>query len=252
MIEFGDIELDPVFPTCITTNRNQGNGIMAVAASSEHSQWLTVTEETLFLHDGLMRVTDLVELPKDVENYGSIDNEVVSFDSKDPEELCVKLLDICGTRNNSFSTLLEYRLNALRGLWTAQNSLHKGENGERDPSSQEDALSLLKKQGLIKDSDQASFSTRISLLLMLPLLQSQSKTDPELCAVTSGVILACLHDCAPLSLSKEPADCLNGLESLLCGWLGEQSDPSQAILNTQDKKHKENAASALIALACAR
>uniref|UniRef100_A0A2C9KB19 HECT domain-containing protein n=1 Tax=Biomphalaria glabrata TaxID=6526 RepID=A0A2C9KB19_BIOGL len=215
-------------------------------SSPESSQWLSVTEETLFLHDGLLRVTDLVELPKNVENCGSRDNEVVAFDSKDPEELSAKLLEICGTRNNAFNTLLEYRLNALKGLWKAQK-LSQEEQVDREASSQDEAIALLKKQGLLKDTEQASFSTRISLLLILPLLQSQSKTDPELCGVTSGVILTCLRYCPPLSLAKEPSDCLNGLESLLCEWLEEQSKTG-----TVDKKHQENAASALVALACAR
>ena len=227
---------------------------MAVSPT-ESSQWMSVTEDTLFLHDGLLRVTDLVELPKDVETCGLKDNEVVSFDSKDPNELCAKLLEICGTRNNAFSTLLEYRLNALKGLWKAQNILNKNDasgGADRDGHAQDDTLSLLKKQGIFKEADQASFSTRISLLLILPLLQSQSKTDPELCAVTTGVILACLRDCPPLSLAKEPEDCLNGLESLLCGWLGEVSESTQSVLRTRNDKHGENAAAALVALACAR
>ncbi|KAH9492171.1 hypothetical protein Btru_026483 [Bulinus truncatus] len=217
-------------------------------AGPESSQWLSVTEETLFLHDGLLRVTDLVELPQNVESCGSRDNEVVAFDSKDPEELSAKLLEICGTRNNAFNTLLEYRLNALKGLWKAQK-LTQEEQSDRETSTQDEAIALLKKQGLLKDSEQASFSTRISLLLILPLLQSQSRTDPELCGVTSGVILTCLRYCPPLSLAKEPSDCLNGLESLLCGWLEEQSQTGKSTI---DKKHQENAAAALVALACAR
>lgn len=218
----------------------------------ESSQWLSVTEGTLFLHDGLLRVTDLVELPKNVECCGSRENEVVTFDSKDPEELSAKLLEICGTRNNAFNTLLEYRLNALKGLWKAQKLYFQEDPGERDSASQDEAIAILKKQGLLKDSDQASFSTRISLLLILPLLQSQSNTDPDLCGVTSGVILTCLRDCPPLSLAKEPSDCLNGLESLLCGWLGEKSPSTPAVHIVKEKKHQENAASALVALACAR
>ncbi|XP_059171920.1 probable E3 ubiquitin-protein ligase HECTD4 isoform X2 [Physella acuta] len=218
----------------------------------ESSQWLSVTEGTLFLHDGLLRVTDLVELPKNVECCGSRENEVVTFDSKDPEELSAKLLEICGTRNNAFNTLLEYRLNALKGLWKAQKLYFQEDPGERDSASQDEAIAILKKQGLLKDSDQASFSTRISLLLILPLLQSQSNTDPDLCGVTSGVILTCLRDCPPLSLAKEPSDCLNGLESLLCGWLGEKSLNTPAVHIVKEKKHQENAASALVALACAR
>ena len=222
------------------------------SSNPESFQWLSITEESLFLHDGLLRVTDLVELPPNVETFGSRDNEVVSFDSKDPEELSAKLLEICSTRNDAFSTILEYRLNALKGLWKAQKLSNQDDQADRDGSGQDEAIALLKKQGLIKDSDQAPFSTRISLLLILPLLQSQSKTDPTLCTVTSGVILACLRDCPPLSLAKEPSDCLNGLESLLCGWLGEGELSSQTSYHAIGESHRENAAAALVALACAR
>ena len=52
----------------------------------DNSQWLSVTEQTLFLHDGLIRVTDLVELPYDINASDQADGEVVSFDSKSPSE----------------------------------------------------------------------------------------------------------------------------------------------------------------------
>lgn len=223
-------------------------------SASDTSQWLSITEETLFLHDGLLRVTDLVELPQDIENVGGSENEVVSFDSKHPEELSAKLLAVCGTQNNAFNKLLEYRLNALKGLWKTHRHLAKEEQIEKEsPVSQEETIHLLKKQGLLKDPEQASFSTRISLLLILPLLQSQSKADPELCGVTAGVLLNCLKDCAPLSLTKEPSDCLKGLESLLCSWLGEKfADGKTSTNKVHDKTQRENAASALVALACAR
>lgn len=226
---------------------------MAVS-TSDTSQWLSVTEETLFLHDGLLRVTDIVELPHDIENVGGSENEVVSFDSKNPDELSAKLLAVCGTQNNAFNKLLEYRLNALRGLWKTQRQLAREEQIEKDsPASHEETIHLLKKQGLLKDPEQASFSTRISLLLILPLLQSQSKSDPELIGVTAGVLLNCLKDCPPLSLAKEPSDCLKGLESLLCSWLGEKTAGGAGSGNkVQDKSQRENAASALVALACAR
>ncbi|XP_062590799.1 probable E3 ubiquitin-protein ligase HECTD4 isoform X2 [Saccostrea cucullata] len=214
-------------------------------------QWLSVTEETLFLHDGLIRVTDLVELPRDVNNSHEADNEVISFDVKNPKELSNRLLAVCGTQNNAYSKLLEYRLNALKGYWNAQRQVVLDEQNEREASSSEETLAILKKQGLYKEPEQASFSTRISVLLVLPLLQSQSRIDPSLCGVTSELLLNCLRDCAPLSLSKEPGDCLRGLENLLCSWLGEKTS-DENVKVAEDVHQRENIASALVALACAR
>ena len=219
--------------------------------AQENIQWLSVTEETLFLHDGLIRVTDLVELPKDVNNSSEGDGEVITFDLKNPAELSHRLLSVCGTHNNAYSKLLEYRLNALKGLWNAQKQIAVEEESEKESSNTEETIAVLKKQGLWKEPEQASFSTRISVLLVLPLLQSQSRIDPHLCGVASGVLLSCLHDCASLSLSKEPGDCLKGLENLLCSWLGEKNDKTQC--ETVENVHQRRTiASALVALACAR
>ena len=214
------------------------------------SHWLSITEETLFLHDGLTRVTDLVELPHDVsgDNSHGEDSELITFDTKDPEELCERLRSICGNQNNAFARLLEYRLNALRGLWNAQVQSTLERQGERDSaSSSNESLSFFRKGGW-KEPEQASFSTRVSLLLVLPLLQSQSKYDPTICGTTAELLFGCLQECAPLSLVKEPSDCLSGLERLLCSWLGE-GDGAQKVA---DAKQRETAATTLVALACAR
>lgn len=41
-------------------------GASAAAAATDSAQWLSVKEETIFLHDGLIRVTDLAELPSEI------------------------------------------------------------------------------------------------------------------------------------------------------------------------------------------
>jgi E3 ubiquitin-protein ligase HECTD4 len=214
-------------------------------------QWMSVTEETLFLHDGLIRVTDLVELPRDVNNSQGGDNEVVTFDLKSPKELSDRLLAVCGTQNNAYARLLEYRLNALRGYWNAQRQFVGAEQQDQDAQSNEETLSILKKQGLLKEPEQAPFSTRISVLLVLPLLQSQSRIDPKLCGVTAQLLLDCLRDCPPISLAKEPGDCLRGLENLLCSWLGEEKDKDTTVV-VSDVQQKTSVAAALVALASAR
>nr|XP_015221532.1 PREDICTED: probable E3 ubiquitin-protein ligase HECTD4 [Lepisosteus oculatus] len=220
------------------------------AAAVDSSQWLSVKEETIFLHDGLIRVTDLAELPSEigVSEPGDSEQEILTFETKNPVELAEKLRAVCGNQSNAYARLLEYRLNALRGLWGAQRQLALEEQQDRESAGDEETLALLKRQGLLQQPEQAPFTSRVGLLLVFPLLQSQSRSDPALCSVTAEVLLACLRDCQPLSLTKEPADCLNGLESLLCSWLEEQPSSRQHV----PQRQKENAAAALVALACAR
>lgn len=231
--------------------RQIAHELLAMATGGQDtSLWLSVTEETLFLHDGLMRVTDLIELPHDVSggNRQTEDQDLISFDTKNPTELCERLLSQCGNQNNAFARLLEYRLNGLRGLWNTQLQCSMEEQNDREASSTTDTVALLRKQGLFREPEQASFSTRVSLLLVLPLLQSQSRYDPAICGVTAELLLGCLKECASLSLSKEPDDCLNGLESLLCSWLKEE----KGVKKVSESKQRQTAATALVALACAR
>lgn len=198
-----------------------------------------------------MRVTDFVELPQQDDHVHSNDeseHEMVSFESKSPSELTERLLAVCGNHNNAYARLLEYRLNALKGFWKAQYQLALEEQSQRENASNDEAIAMLKKHGLWKEPEEASFSTRVSLLLCLPLLQSQSRMDSRLSGLTTELLLNCLRECTPLSLGKEPGDCLNGLESLLSSWLGEGAAEDQI----KDLIHQQNAASALVALACAR
>lgn len=181
--------------------------------------------------------------------------QILTFETKNPAELAERLRAVCGNQSNAYARLLEYRLNALRGLWGAQRQLALEEQQEREGAGDEEALALLKRQGLLQQPEQAPFTSRVGLLLVFPLLQSQSRSDPALCGVTAEVLLACLRDCQPLSLSKEPADCLSGLEGLLCSWLEDapgQRQQRPAGLQPHAHRQRENAAAALVALACAR
>nr|XP_060642062.1 probable E3 ubiquitin-protein ligase HECTD4 isoform X2 [Anolis sagrei ordinatus] len=226
-------------------------GAAASTAAADSAQWLSVKEETIFLHDGLIRVTDLAELPSEIvggAESADAELEILTFETKNPTELSERLRSVCGNQSNAYARLLEYRLNALRGLWNAQRQLALEEQHERESSGDEEALALLKRQGLLQQPEQAPFTSRMGLLLVFPLIESQSRTDPSLCNITAEVLLTCLRDCQPLSLTKEPVDCLNGIESLLCSWLEETSASGQQIPH----KQKENAAAALVALACAR
>ncbi|XP_070820073.1 uncharacterized protein [Chaetodon trifascialis] len=213
----------------------------------DSSQWLSVKEETIFL---LIRVTDLAELPSKigVSEQGDTEQEILTCETKNPVELAERLCAVCGNQSNAYARLLEHRLNALRGLWGAQRQLALEEQQEREGTggADEETLVLLKRQGLLQQPEQAPFTFCVGLLLVFSLLQSQTRSDPALCRVTAEVLLACLQDCQPLSLSKEPADCLNGLERLLCSWLEDAAHKSGR------QRGQAQTQILLVALACAR
>ena len=221
----------------------------------DSAQWLSITEEALFLHDGLVRVSDLIELPHDITstlniNPNDVENDITAYDSKTPSELSDKLLAVCATQNYSYTRLLEYRLNALSGLWNAQRNLAPplqymfGKDGQIP----DEVVAVLKKQGLWKEPEQAAFTQRIGFLLLLPLLQSQSKLDNSVCSTTTQLLFSSLRQCLPSSLAKEPPECLDGLESLLCSWIQTSHDQTFALSSEQ----LHTAASSVVAFACAR
>ncbi len=49
--------------------------------------------------------------------------QILTFETKNPVELAERLRAVCGNQSNAYTRLLEYRLNALRGLWGAQRQL---------------------------------------------------------------------------------------------------------------------------------
>lgn len=197
-----------------------------------------MTLDSLLLHDGLQRVTDLVELPADVQQ-GSGDQsvEIISFDSNNPHELAEQLKSFCSKRNLAYGQLLQYRLNAIVGLWRSQRDENKEESvGEREKENEEER----------SVSESVPFTSRISLLLVFPLLEYESSTRPELRVRTSRLLLDCLSDYPPLALIREPKDCFSELEKLLCDWLDKEKDSGAA------REEMETTAACLVALACAR
>ena len=92
----------------------------------------------------------------------------------------------------------------------------------------------------------AGFASRVSLVLIFPIMKSLSRFDPTLSSEAASVLLECLRVYEPLSLSNEPLDCVYGLESLLHSWLASAKE-SEGVGATQ----VQNAASALVALSVA-
>ena len=214
---------------------------MAAVAKEEQWRWQCVSEESLLLHDDLVKLADHIPLPAGValRSAGSsseADYGLPLLDGKSPQELATIIHSECAARSSTFSSLMEYRLNALRCLWATlrktdskDTTSKKGEESDQPKPSQH--------------SEQ--FSSRISLLLIFPTLRSLSRLDPQLSQDTATILLQTLQDCEPVSLSKEHVDCIAGLESLLCSWIASAEKEEAA------EKQLKVATSALVALTVA-
>ena len=200
--------------------------------------WLATNEEQLLLHDGLVRLADHIAVPSGVTEVSDDDFGLPVMDGKNTEDLTEIILKECSTRSTTYASLMEYRLNALRGFWEAVRMNEK-----------EQALATMKESSSSSRSSSggaAGFASRVSLVLIFPIMKSLSRFDPTLSSEAASVLLECLRVYEPLSLSNEPLDCVYGLESLLHSWLASARE-SEGVGVTQ----VQNAASALVALSVA-
>lgn len=201
-------------------------------------QWLAVNEERLLLHDGLTRLADHIAVPSGVAESSEEDFGLPVLDGKSPIELAEIIRKECSTKTTNYASLMEYRLNALRGLWQAIRQLEE----KRASTTAKEMSSAAQ----TSSGQQASFASRVSLVLIFPIMKSLSKFDPNLSSEAASILLESLRACEPLSLSNEPPDCISGLENLLSSWLNTVQE-SEDVPITQ----VQNAASALVALSVA-
>jgi len=201
-------------------------------------QWDGVTEDSLFLNDGLLRVADLISIPPEIcsaDSGQAITWDVESSVELTSQQLAKQIEQMYCYKSNSYQRFQDYRLCALKGFWDSFKS-----DQDLEPAVSSTSIAL-KAQNAVS----LPFTSRVSLLLIFPLLEVQSATNPELCKSTSQLLTDCLKDCKPLSLASEPQDCLDGLENLLCNWI---NDKKFARTNQE----KASLASTLVTLACAR
>ena len=207
--------------------------------ANELYQWLAVNEERLLLHDGLNRMADHIAVPGGVADVSSEDDlGLPVLDGKTPEELASIICKECSTKSMTYASLMEYRLNALRGLWQSLKELYD----QKISGISKDSSTAVQ----IPSSTQVSFASRVSLVLIFPIMKSLSKFDPNLSSEAASILLESLRACEPLSLSSEPSDCIAGLENLLCSWLSAARENTDVPVT-----QVQNAASALVALSVA-
>lgn len=226
--------------TAVSSNHEKEAGAMPLTLkANELWQWLAVNEERLLLHDGLTRMADHISVPSGVAEISNEDDlGLPVLDGKTPEELASIICKECSTKTTTYASLMEYRLNALRGLWQSIKELED----QRTSSSAKESSS----SSQVSPSPQVSFASRVSLVLIFPIMKSLSKFDPNLSSEAASILLETLRACEPLSLSSEPNDCIAGLESLLCSWLNMARENTDVPVT-----QVQNAASALVALSVA-
>ena len=226
--------------TAVSSNHEKQAGVMPLTLkANELWQWLAVNEERLLLHDGLTRMADHISVPSGVAEISNEDDlGLPVLDGKTPEELASIICKECSTKTTTYASLMEYRLNALRGLW---QSIKELEDQRTSTTAKESSSS-----SQVSPSQQVSFASRVSLVLIFPIMKSLSKFDPNLSSEAASILLETLRACEPLSLSSEPNDCIAGLESLLCSWLNTARENTDVPV-----AQVQNAASALVALSVA-
>ena len=202
-------------------------------------QWLSVNEDRILLHDGLVLLVDYIAVPSGVSDTSSEDAGLPALDGKTPTELAEIIHRECGLKMVTFASLLEYRFNALKGLWKTIRDIEK--KGSVAPQTKKELSNNAR-----SSNSGASFSSRIGLVLIFPIMKSLSKFDPNLSSEAASVLLETLRACEPLSLHQESQDCISGLESLLHSWLCSVQECNEVSIT-----QVQNAASALVALSVA-
>ena len=86
------------------------------------------------------------------------------------------------------------------------------------------------------------------LVLIFPVLHSLSKLDPELPSETAIIFLDSLCNCEPISLSKEPMDCILGLGNLLSSWSTAAKEGVESIAKEVSERQVQTAATTLVLL----
>ena len=226
---------------------------MTNAATAGSDAWSSVTEQNIFLNDGLKFVVEVLQAPPVSSQHIAFVDCISEhkFDTSSNAELSKRLLNTCALQHGSYYKFFSYRQRALLGLWHSQKAkLTKlSLKISRPPAGAKSATGDTRSKGQLQD---VSFSSHVSLLLLLPILQSQSRTDPSLAGRCSELLLQCLQNCPPNSLAVEPASCIKGLADLLCSWLQQAANGSGEENVAVSQVKRESLVAALVALACGR
>ena len=224
---------------------------MTTCAPTGPDTWSSVTEQSIFLDDGLQYIVEALQSPSVSNEHTALDSVFDhKFDSSSNAEICKCLLSSCAVQHGSYYKFFSYRQRALLGLWHSMKAkFKKFKKHFRPPAAPKSFTTGDKTKG---QQQNVSFSSHVSLLLLLPILQSQSLRDTSLAGQCSEVLLQCLQSCPPNSLAVEPLSCIKGLADLLCSWLSQAEQNSGESNVAVCAIKRENVLASLVSLACGR
>ncbi|XP_028400510.1 probable E3 ubiquitin-protein ligase HECTD4 [Dendronephthya gigantea] len=237
---------------------------MGTIGYGETISWFLIEEETLFSDHGLKFVANLAEIPEDVKALESSFSQRDGVDSDlNPSEFCAnatakELQDLFITQTSQYARYFRYRQDALEMLWQRREELRSSPKSCCEINAKDEQSPTVTKRRI-------DFSSRVSLLLLIPLIKSHSKNDPSLADHSTKILFQCLKGCLPNSLSDEPLSCVTGLADLLTGWLADDLTNYENLEDIElenscgmDKKpcrtvvQNETIIGCLLSLACAR
>ena len=221
-----------------------------MSTQSQMMQWMSLTEEVIFLLDGSLHLSDLLRPPEHNPHSNYFDSQIQQLvsasDGLDAAALSAKIEEICRHGHDNLCQMqTDYQLQALTGLWAAREQCLRAQRERCAKERNRTATAA----GRATDGDGAAdadqVKSKLSMMLLFPLLQSQAKTDPALRSVTTRLLTEFLRERAasqPMSISDADGS-LAGLEDMLIEWMrGEGTSASQL----------REAATALVCLACAK
>lgn len=222
---------------------------ITMSAQSQMMQWMSLTEEVIFLLDGSLHLSDLLRPPEHnpYSNYFDcqIQQLVSASEGLDAAALSVKIEEICRHGHDNLCQMqTDYQLQALTGLWAAREQCLRAQRERSAKELNRTAAAAMRARDTDAVADADKVKSKLSMMLLFPLLQSQSKTDPALRSVTTRLLTEFLRERAASPMSIDDSDeSLVGLEDMLIEWIrGEGTDAVQL----------REAATALVSLACAQ
>jgi hypothetical protein len=176
--------------------------------------------------------------------------EAVDPSNGDIDKLVSRIGKICKDRSRPFFDPIEYRLKALEGIWKGKDDWQKYWKDKKRASQK---ISTQGPEKSRRDNSNEFVESELSLMLIVCLLESQSRTDPSLTGVTTKLLSDHFRNRSPISRSNAQPKHLDSLENLLRTWLEASlsvENASTASLCVENAKVEETA-TALVTLACA-